>query len=600
MRYRFFLKHGDGIRTALASGKLPAILTCLAMVLVVGSVGTGLQFDDYIHREKLLNPHLWPNDYGAITGLFAFGTGAPEQIHLGMEYGMVPWWTFERVRAAFFRPVAAMTHWLDYKFWPFNPALMHVHSLLWFGVLIFVTAGLYRKLMTPLWMAGLAALLYAIDDAHGIPAGWLANRNAIIAAVFGFLTLLVHHNWRRDRWKAGAFLGPLLFLISLLSAEAGVATGAYLLSYEVFLVHGRLRKRMMAMLPYALVGIGWWLMYKRMGFGTWGGGAYLDPSQEPLAYLAALVERMPVLLFGQWLFPNAVIYGFLPDSVAFIVLVGVYAVLAGIVVVLIPILKRDAVARFWALGMVLALLPVSATFPDNRLLLFVGLGGMGLLAQFLGFWLEKAAWLPTSRLWRAAAMVFSAVFVGVHLIVAPLFLPFQCQGTARLSELALENPLEDMSQHIDLTGKTIIFVNPPVPFVVTHTRFICQELGLSCPRRTRVLASGLAPHLNITRVDDFSLEIEPSGGFMSQDLDLLYRGTRHPMQIGQRVELTDMVVQVLELTEDKRPKRARFTFIKPLDDPSLCFYEWKGQGFEPLKLPKAGHSFRLAMAMMPL
>ncbi len=600
MSERFFLKHGDGIRNGLASGKLPIILACVAMVLVAGSVGTGLQFDDYVHQRKLLNPHLWPSEYGVITGLFAFGSGAPEQVHQGMELGLVPWWTFERLRVAFFRPIAAMTHWLDYKLWPFNPALMHLHSLLWFGALIFVAALVYRRMMAPLWVAGLAALFYAIDDAHGIPVGWLANRNAMIAAFFGFLTLIVHHRWRREKWKAGAVLGPLLFLIGLLSAEAAVGTGAYLLSYEIFLVAGNWRKKISGVLPYVLVGIGWWMMYKGMGFGARGGGAYLDPSQDPLAYLVALFQRMPILLFGQWLFPNAVIYGFLPKPVAFIVLIGVYVILAGIAIVLVPMLRRDAVARFWALGMVLALLPVSATFPDNRLLLFVGLGGMGLLAQFFAYWLETAAWMPTSRVWRGLAKVFFVIFFVVHLIAAPLLLPFQCQGTARLSELALEKPLKALSDQNDLAGKNIIFVNPPVPFVVTHTPFICLKLGISYPNRTRILASGLAPHLSITRVDAFSLEVEPEGGFLVQDFDLLYRGSQHPMHVGQRVELSDMVTEVLSLTKDQRPKRVRFTFMKPLDDPVLCFYEWKNKAFVPLELPKEGQSIRLATAMMPL
>lgn len=600
MSKRFFFIHNDGFRNSLASKKLPIVLACVAMVLVTGSVGTGLQFDDYILRHKLLNSHLWPNEFSVIMGLFAFGTGDPGQIQQGMELGMVPWWTYEKLRVAFFRPIAAMTHWLDFKLWPFKPSLMHIHSLLWFGGLISTAALVYRRFMAPLWVAGLAALFYAIDDAHGIPVGWLSNRNAMIAAVFGFLTLVVHHRWRVERWNAGAVLGPLLFLIGLLSSEAALGAGSYLLSYEVFLASGSLRKKVTGFLPYVCVGGAWWLMYKGMGFGTWGGGAYLDPSQEPLVYLAALIERVPLLLFGQWLFPNSVVYGFLPKSIALIVLIGVYVVLAGIAIVLVPMLRRDAVARFWALGMVLALLPVSATFPDNRLLLFAGLGGMGLLAQFFAYWLGKAAWLPSSRSWRGLAQVFMVVFVVVHLLIAPLFLPIQCQGTARLADLGLEKPLKELSKKKDFTGKNIIFINPPVPFVVTHTPFICMKLGISPPSRTRILASGLNPHLNITRVNEFSLEIEPAGGFMAQDLDLLYRGRQHPMKIGQRVELTDMIAEVIELTEDNRPKRARFTFMKPLDDSSLCFYQWKDQGFLPLELPKVGQSVRLAMAMMPL
>jgi hypothetical protein len=43
------------------------------------------------------------------------------------------------------------------------------------------------------------------------------------------------------------------------------------------------------------------------------------------------------------------------------------------------------VARFWATGSLLALVPVCGMgIPSGRLLMFIGLGGMGLIAQFAG------------------------------------------------------------------------------------------------------------------------------------------------------------------------------------------------------------------------
>ena len=62
---------------------------------------------------------------------------------------------------------------------------------------------------------------------------------------------------------------------------------------------------------------------------------------------------------------------------------GAVACVAMLAAALAPLLRRDREARFWTLGMVLALLPISATFPANRLLFFVGLGAMALLARLL-------------------------------------------------------------------------------------------------------------------------------------------------------------------------------------------------------------------------
>ena len=51
--------------------------------------------------------------------------------------------------------------------------------------------------------------------------------------------------------------------------------------------------------------------------------------------------------------------------------------------ILLPLLRRDRVARFFCLGMVIALVPSCAAFPDDRLLFFASFGSMGVMAQFM-------------------------------------------------------------------------------------------------------------------------------------------------------------------------------------------------------------------------
>jgi len=116
---------------------------------------------------------------------------------------------------------------------------MHLHSLAWLGAVVVVATLFYRRMFAAAWIAGLAALLFAVDDAHGFPAVWLANRNALIGVFFGLLTLIAHDRWRRDGWWMGAVLAPLAFLLGLLSKESAVATGAYLVAYALFLDRGR-------------------------------------------------------------------------------------------------------------------------------------------------------------------------------------------------------------------------------------------------------------------------------------------------------------------------------------------------------------------------
>ena len=65
-------------------------------------------------------------------------------------------------------------------------------------------ALLYRRILGPTWVAGLAALLYAIDEAHAAPAAYIANRNALIATCFGVLCLLCFARARQERWRRQA------------------------------------------------------------------------------------------------------------------------------------------------------------------------------------------------------------------------------------------------------------------------------------------------------------------------------------------------------------------------------------------------------------
>jgi hypothetical protein len=345
--------------------------------------------------------------------------------------------------------------------------------------------------------------------------------------------------------------------------------------------------------PYAALIVVWWIKYHQWGFGTYGSGAYIDPGQNPWEYLCALFMRIPILLNGQWLCPDASVFSLIPQRLAHGVLIGIYSLLTGIAILLTPLLKQNRVARFWALGMVLSLLPICAGFPDNRLLIFVGLGAMGLLAQFLCAWYEKAAWWPTSRAWQISAKVFAIVFIVLHLVAAPLLLPFKAQTIALYSKTMIEQPIVKLTLSQDMIGKTMVFINPPSAEITGFIHKTCLEYKLFPPDKSRVLATGLTSDLDIRRVDSNALEIEPRYGFITQDMERLYRGSAHPMGVGQKVVLSDMQAEVLSLTEDRRPLRVRFSFLHPLEDDALSFFIWKDRDFVPFKPPQVGDSVHL-------
>ena len=80
-----------------------------------------------------------------------------------------------------------------------------------------------------------------------------------------------------------------------------------------------------------------------------------------------------------------------------ILIVLCFALIAILAFILLPLIRKDQVARFWFLGMIFSLVPIAGTMPSNRLLLFVGLGAMGLMAQFLKGLFDSPSILPATR-----------------------------------------------------------------------------------------------------------------------------------------------------------------------------------------------------------
>ncbi len=197
--------------------------------------------------------------------------------------------------------------------------LMHAQSLLWYALLVLCATRLYRRLFAlpdpdtgdaaqappwPAWAAGLAAVLYAVDDAHGVPAAWLVHRNGVVAATFALLTLACHLRWRCDGWRPGAVLAPLALGAGLLVGEAALGAAAYLFAFALLLdpltrQPWAPRRRLLTLWAYAGCVVLWRLVHQRLGGGAFGSGAYLDPVREPLTFAAATAQRTPLLLAGQ-------------------------------------------------------------------------------------------------------------------------------------------------------------------------------------------------------------------------------------------------------------------------------------------------------------
>jgi hypothetical protein len=215
--------------------------------------------------------------------------------------------------------------------------------------------------------------------------------------------------------------------------------------------------------------------------------------------------------------------------------------------------------------------------PHSRLLLFAGIGAFGLLALWMDGVIGVAAWIPAGRTWRRTARVMLVAFLCVHLLVAPLLLPMNATSAA-FGQPYIQDAVEAVPAGPELAGQDLVILNHPIVYYGHFFPTVRILAGQSSPRRVRVLAPAVDT-LHVRRPDIHTLVVRPKGGFLGLPFDNVFRGPGDPMAVGDRVVLTGMTVEIMQLTADGRPAEASFRFASPLEDSTLRWLRWAGQGY---------------------
>jgi hypothetical protein len=575
----------------LVSPRIGLWIVLVAIVLVLPAVNVGFTADDHVLRARIGDTSAFAGFAATRWDLFVFVDGDPAQRERLLAGGTFAWWVAPEYKLAFWRPVSAATHVLDFTLWPRSPAIMMIHSIAWLVIVLTLVHALARRFHAPA-VAGLMLLLYALDDARGPAVGYIANRNALVMAAFGFATLVVHDRWRRDAWRPGAVLGPSLFAVGMLAGEGTVAALAYLFAHACFVDRGTLASRVRALLPYAVVLVAWAIAYKLLGYGSHGSGIYIEPADDPLAFLSTALERIPVLLLGQLFGPWSDFWLGYPLPVARVVYGLAWIVLLAFAWWVTPVVRASPIARMWALGAVLACVPIAGTFPADRLLAFVGLGAMGLFAMTLHgmFAVDDRQAVPvrTGRI----AKVLAWGMVLVHLIAGPPLLAVRSRSMVTVEEsLAMFD--RAVPEDPSVVDRTVVVVLAPNEGLVSYFPVIRAVTQRPAPARVRLLASATSPTL-VERTGARTLVVTPDSGLLSTTAERMLRSKSLPFAVGDRVVVPGMTVHVEAITADGRPQRVRFEFDVDLDDPSLLWLRWDVLGFVPWSPPPIGGRETLA------
>lgn len=564
------------------------VILWLAFALLLVSLDTGLAADDYLFTVMLDRPGPIPDFERSPLDIFRF---CDPRFSPGLiDQGILMWWDDPASRIAFFRPLTALSHWLDHALFRNVGPLQHLHSALWSLWLFAGVRALYRELFPERGIAALALALYALDDARGWLVSWVAARNAPIATAFSVWALWAHLRWRGGRLPAGVWLGPLALGLGLSSSEGAIATAGYLLAYSLIVERGGLLRRLAPLWPYALVIAAWRLAYRLLDYGVRGSSLYVDPWLEPLRFARAVLEKAPILLGSQLggMWSDAWMPMFFAPRLQLVIYVATLGLIALVARALWPQVRADARLAWLAGGTLISLAVASPAFLADRLLTWVGIGASGLLACLLApslFASQPAALRggpDQASVRRPAARAMIAFLVLSHLVVGVLFMPSRARGTQ-----VMRNFIDRVDHYVprdaSVNDRTLIFVNPPhIPFSA-YPPIERAAQGVPRPRLLHTLATSTS-ELALTRLDPHSLRLEPKGGFLQNPSSRMLWTERRAFRPGEQLRQGDMRVTVRAVTPDARPLVVDARFEERLEHPRYLWRQWLGthaRAFEP-------------------
>ncbi len=507
--------------------KSPVYIAAFGLLLMLPSLFVGFFADDYsFYALSHIDTDALKTDNFSFFDYFTFLTGDDMRTEHLIRYGALPWWLDREMKAIFFRPVSELTHFIDFH-WIKIPWLMHLHSTLWYGLLLGVVYKIYRQFSKRRSVAVLGFLLFAVDGTHGFTVAWLANRNAIIATVFVLLALHCHHRFRQSQSIKMLGLSLLCVGLGLLSAEIAISVAAILFSYALFFdrdAEDKLRfDNFIALLPCAFLVLFWICCYKFAGFGAFSdGGYYNDVFGQPDQFLLNLTERLPVALSMQ--FHPLPLFHFQQFS-AFTIISG-YVIFVSLIIG--AYFMKSRLYNFCLSSALLSFLPVLSVEAQERNFLVVGIFSCLMLSCAM-----RNIYLQMRRrlVWLLGPLL--GMMLLSHLLFSTLTMPLYAYAPKFMGEgarkLALSLPSDIAPDKLIITLGSGAFES----VVVNPIRFYHERVAY---RPVINLVTNTAG-LEIRREEDALIVRNEKGLLGGQDL-LFRNPSRKPFKVSQVFKLT--------------------------------------------------------------
>ncbi len=573
-----------GTRLSLGWLTFPVATWIALLIGVVVSVPTlyeGLLLDDYHHLNRAAAAH----STSQALDLFRFLPGTGDTTEQAVRGGPFPWWTNPALKHAFWRPLSSALIRADVLAFGRSIWLHHLHSAIWFLVVIAAVSSLLRRTL-PGTIGAATLLLFAIDDVHWMPVSWLAQRNTLVAAAPAFFALAAHVEWRERGWWPGLPLSLIGLAIGLAGGESALGVACLVMAYQIFADPRPVRARVLGLVPMALLCAFYVGLYEARGYGTRGSGVYLDPFTSTGAFLTALPERLMAMVAALL---AAVPADFHPRR--FQIVGGSMAALLAAVMLRRAWTGLDHAERRhvrWILiGASWSLVLLATTLPHDRILLVPSVGASVLVAVLL-----RHGWRSSYRFDRAIAY-------GLLILHVPLALygwvhrhGVFLRAGPRAEEVVL-------APDLPMGDRRVVLLVAPDLGMTLYGPSMRQFEGAPPARSWWILSAAPYDH-RLTRTAPETIELEVVGGrLLTTPLERLFRSPQPALGTGTRVRLDGCVVRVLD-ADALGATRVAFRFAVPLDDPSLLVLEWRDGRLQPAELPPIGASRLLRYAPGPL
>lgn len=591
----------------------------LTALLYLPSLRGGFMADDWYHRVAL---DQLTSIFTERLNLFTL-VKSSEEIIAFKSFGLMPWWTSEDMRIAFFRPIPSILHWLEYRLFGHDAAVAHLVGIGWYVLSIWLVSRVLSRFLPERSPAHvLAVLIFALDDAHALNIAWIANRNETIGGSFVLLSLLAWLRWREGRGRLHAPLAALAYVAALLSKESALVLPLFLAAHALVFPARAGERLWIRVKPYlwffaVLAAISAAFLGLYFGFGHGANSVYyINPLRNPGLWAAQFFRsgfyHAVILATGVPLH----VLSSTPVRDYPLAAVALGGVTLAFWLLAFRWLRRDRPLRFFLLTMVAGQVIVTTSFPDPRNLFLPSIGFAYMAARVMEeAWNRGQAAAKASREARVARGAFG-ILAGLHLLLAPVLCQV-CVYVVNSFEGRYQVLKESLQAEVDYArlppeGIEVFFLN-------WHQREMTAVYGLYL---RRVLPTGVSDYtpwtenprlsyvdtlyqglgaerihyhslsylhgeVETTVVGERELELSPKEGhFFPTLFEQLYT-TGEPFRAGQVFDVGRLKATILEVAEGNEVRRVRFTFPEPLTSPRYRFLVWNGERFVRAQLAAA-------------